>query len=76
LEHATIEAEIERAQQRVASRFDCVTWNWQDLMGGPGGSYGWALARPPMMAVDLTHLSAAGYRETAHALAHSLGWEQ
>ena len=43
-------------------------------MGGPGGSYGWALNMPPLMGRDLTHLSRDGYKRTGDALAHSLGW--
>lgn len=74
LRYSHIHQQIEQIQRRVGSRFDCAAWNWQGLMGGPGGSYGWALARPSLMGHDLIHLSAEGYRKTGHALAHSLGW--
>ena len=42
--------------------------------GGAGGAYRWLYADPPLMASDLTHLTPAGYRRTAGALARSLGW--
>ncbi|MEW9584169.1 hypothetical protein [Paraburkholderia sp. DGU8] len=71
-----IHQQIEEVQQQVGRQFDCGAWNWQDLMGGPGGSYGWALAAPSLMGTDLTHLSPEGYRKTGHALATSLGWEE
>lgn len=74
LHFARIHAEIEAVQTQVGAQFNCVEWNWQDLMGGPGGSYGWALATPRYAGHDLTHLTAAGYRLTANALANSLGW--
>lgn len=66
--------QITEAQARIGARFGCVEWNWQALMGGEGGSYGWALRRPPLMGPDLTHLTAAGYKLTGEALAHSLGF--
>jgi lysophospholipase L1-like esterase len=75
LKFGRIHAQIEAEQQRVGRQFSCSTWNWQDLMGGPGGSYGWRFATPPLMGNDLTHLSTEGYKRTAHALARSLGWE-
>jgi hypothetical protein len=65
---------IETAQSRIGARFGCVAWNWQALMGGEGGSYGWALHQPPLMGPDLTHLTPAGYKLTGQALAHSLGF--
>ena len=65
---------IEATQREVGRRFGCAVWNWQDLMGGPGGNYGWFYAAPPLMGHDLTHLSAAGYEQTGQALARSLGW--
>jgi lysophospholipase L1-like esterase len=75
LKFGRIHQQIENLQQQVGKQFNCTAWNWQDLMGGPGGSYGWGLATPPLMGRDLTHLSPEGYRRTAHALARSLGWE-
>ncbi len=74
LNYARIHQRIEGIQRQVGQRFGCVAWNWQDLMGGPGGSYGWAHARPSMMGRDLIHLSPSGYQRTGQALAKSLGW--
>jgi hypothetical protein len=75
LRFSRIHQQIEQIQRTVGRQFNCVAWNWQDLMGGPGGSYGWALGTPSLMNRDLTHLSPEGYKRTAHALAQSLGWE-
>jgi hypothetical protein len=66
--------DIEAVQALVGPRFGCARWNWQALMGGAGGSYGWARNGPPWMGRDLTHLTAAGYRLTGEALARSLGF--
>ena len=75
LAYSRVHQQIEGIQRTVGGRFGCVAWNWQGLMGGPGGSYGWARAQPSLMGRDLIHLSPDGYRRTGHALAHSLGWE-
>ena len=61
-------------QSEVGARLGCAAWNWQSLMGGPGGSYGWANHNPPLVGSDLTHLTGAGYKRTGEALARSLGW--
>jgi len=74
LKYARNHQQIATTQREVGQRFGCAAWNWQDLMGGPGGSYGWYYADPPLMGQDLTHLSAAGYQRTGQALARSLGW--
>jgi hypothetical protein len=74
LKYARIHQQIGAVQAEVGAQFGCAAWSWQDLMGGPGGSYGWALATPRTMGRDLTHLTGAGYRLTANALAKSLGW--
>ncbi len=65
---------IEAAQSQIGARFGCAHWNWQALMGGEGGSYGWARREPPLMGPDLTHLTPSGYKLTGEALAHSLGF--
>jgi lysophospholipase L1-like esterase len=70
-----IHQQIAAIQSEVGERFGCVAWDWQSLMGGPGGSYGWFYARPSLMNSDLTHLSPAGYQQTGQALARSLGWQ-
>jgi lysophospholipase L1-like esterase len=74
LKFAHVHEQISRIQAEVAPRFNCAAWDWQAFMGGPGGAYGWATASPTLMARDLIHLSATGYRRTAAALARSLGW--
>ena len=66
--------DIEAIQVQTGAGFGCAHWNWQSLMGGPGGGYGWALHQPSLMGRDLTHLTAAGYRLTGEALARSLGF--
>jgi lysophospholipase L1-like esterase len=76
LSYARVHQRIEQIQQRVGSRFRCEAWNWQDLMGGPGGSYGWARSNPSLMGRDLIHLSPDGYRLTGRSLARSLGWSR
>ena len=74
LMYSQIHQKIEAIQRHVGERFNCAAWNWQALMGGEGGSYGWARAKPALMGHDLTHLSGEGYKRTGEALARSLGW--
>lgn len=74
LMYGRIHQQIEGIQRQVGRRFGCSVWSWQGLMGGPGGSYGWAHAHPSMMGRDLIHLSPDGYRRAGTALAHSLNW--
>jgi len=74
LAYSRVHQQIENTQREVGSRFGCVAWSWQGLMGGQGGSYGWAHAQPSLMGRDLIHLSPDGYRRTGRALAKSLGW--
>lgn len=74
LTYGRVHQSIETTQKQVGARYGCVVWSWQDLMGGPGGSYGWAHAQPSLMGRDLIHLSPDGYRLTGRSLAHSLGW--
>jgi lysophospholipase L1-like esterase len=74
MKFANIHDEISQVQAEVGARYQCAFWDWQEFMGGAGGSYGWANVAPPLMSRDLTHLTSAGYRRTAAALAASLGW--
>jgi lysophospholipase L1-like esterase len=74
LAYSYVHRQIETTQREVGVRYGCAAWSWQGLMGGPGGSYGWANARPGLMGRDLIHLSPDGYRLTGRSLAHSLGW--
>jgi len=66
--------DVAAIQSDVGARFGCASWDWQGLMGGAGGSYGWARNTPPLMGQDLTHMTNAGYRLTGEALARSLGF--
>lgn len=72
--YSRVHQRIEQIQRQVGSQYGCAVWSWQDLMGGPGGSYGWALADPSLMGRDLTHFTSTGYRLVARSLAQSLGW--
>ncbi len=74
LRFARIHRRIAQAQAEIGARFGCVAWDWQDYMGGPGGSYGWAFSDPVLIGGDLTHMTMRGYRRTGQALAKSLGW--
>jgi len=74
LTFSRIHQQIESTQAEIGAQYNCVAWDWQDVMGGSGGSYGWALATPPLMGRDLTHLSRDGYKRSGEALARSLGW--
>jgi len=74
LQYARIHKSIAAVQAELAPKYNCATFDWQAMMGGAGGNYGWAYNDPRLMGRDLTHLTPAGYRRTAAALAHSLGW--
>jgi lysophospholipase L1-like esterase len=74
LRYARIHEQIARIQGRVGAQYGCVTWDWQRYMGGPGSMYWWARQTPALAAPDLIHLTPAGYRRTATALARSIGW--
>ena len=74
LKYSRIHQQITRIQSDVGARFGCAVWDWQRLMGGTGSIYAWARVTPPLAAPDLIHLTLAGYRRSAAALAQSLGW--
>lgn len=74
LKYSRIHQQITRIQADVGDDFGCVVWDWQRYMGGPGSIYRWARETPPLAATDLIHLTPAGYRRTASAVAESLGW--
>lgn len=74
LSHSRALAMASEVQARVAAASGCGFWDWRGMMGGDGGAYGWFNAAPPLMGPDLTHLTPAGYRLTADALARSLGF--
>ena len=62
-------------QAEVGKRYNCASWDWQAFMGGPASMYSWVLSMPPLAAKDLTHLTPAGYRQSAGAVARALGWD-
>jgi hypothetical protein len=74
LKFARVHREITEVQAEVGRHYGCASWDWQAFMGGPAGIYSWVLSTPPRAARDLTHLTPAGYRESAAALARALGW--
>jgi len=74
LKYSHIHQEIARIQGNVGAKYGCALWDWQRSMGGTGSIYGWARATPALAASDLIHLTLAGYRRSAAALAQSIGW--
>jgi len=56
---------VARVQREIAPEYGCVTWNLQEATGGPGSVFRWRLFEPPLMAGDLIHFSAEGYKELA-----------
>lgn len=76
LRYAEIHRQIAGIQSDVGARYQCAAWHWQALMGGRGGAYRWIHHEPRWMAGDLTHLTAAGYRQTGDALAQLFGWRK
>ena len=74
LKYSRIHQEITRIQGGVGAKYGCALWDWQRSMGGTGSIYAWARATPALAAPDLIHLTLAGYRRSAAALAQSLGW--
>jgi lysophospholipase L1-like esterase len=61
--------EIASVQRRLGAEFGCGFWDWQAAMGGAGAARRWALASPPLMQDDLTHLTARGYEASARSFA-------
>ena len=72
--YARVHSEISLVQAEVGRRYNCASWDWQAFMGGPASIYSWVLSSPPKAARDLTHLTPAGYRQSAAGLAKALGW--
>jgi hypothetical protein len=75
LKYARVHRDITEVQAEVGRKYNCASWDWQAFMGGPASMYSWVLATPPRAAKDLTHLTPAGYRQSADAVARALGWE-
>lgn len=74
LHYARIHARINAVQAEVAAARGCLHFDWQRSMGGPGSSYDYARAKPPLMSGDLIHLTRAGTRRAANEFARFLGW--
>lgn len=74
LRYARLHEQVAAIQQEVAAQAGCASWSMQAAMGGPGTAYPWARATPPLMAGDLLHFTAAGYRELARRFAADFGW--
>lgn len=74
LAYSKIHADIARVQREVAADAGCVAWSMQDAMGGPGTSYRWAQQSPALMAKDLIHFTAAGYRQLARDFFREMSW--
>jgi hypothetical protein len=75
LKYARVHHEITEVQGDVGRKYNCASWDWQAFMGGPASMYSWALSTPARAARDLTHLTPAGYRQSADAVARALGWD-
>lgn len=71
-----VHAQINRIQKELGEAHGCVAWSAQEAMGGPGSAYRWGLQKPPLMARDLIHFTAAGYQELAKRLAKDMGWSE
>ena len=74
LRFALVHKQVNAIQAHVGALYGCRNWDWQLAMGGVGSAYRWARATPPLMARDLVHLTAEGYRESAGSLARHIGW--
>jgi GDSL-like Lipase/Acylhydrolase family len=72
--YSRIHAAIGQAQREVAAAAGCGAWSMMDAMGGPGQSYAWARATPPLMARDLIHFTVPGYQRFAQKFARDMGW--
>lgn len=74
LHYARLHEQVAAIQQEVAAQAGCASWSMQAAMGGTGTAYTWARATPALMAGDLLHFTAAGYRELARRFAADFGW--
>lgn len=57
---------VARVQREVAPEFGCASWDLQAVTGGPGSVFRWR--ELSLMAPDLIHFSAEGYKELARRL--------
>ena len=74
LPYARIHETISQTQAKIAPKFGCQAWSWQEAMGGKGGIYRWLYRKPSLAQRDLIHLTAEGYRHSANLFAQKL-WE-
>ena len=74
--YSRIHEQISRIQQTVGQQVGCGFWDWQQAMGGPGGSYAWLKHSPTLMARDLIHLTVAGYQESARLFSQEMRFEE
>jgi hypothetical protein len=56
---------VAAAQREVGQEFGCAAWDVQAATGGPGSVFRWREHQPALMAQDLLHFSAEGYKELA-----------
>jgi hypothetical protein len=71
LKYAAVHRQIAMAQRQVGAAYGCGFWDWQGAMGGIGAALRWALAKPPLMQPDLTHMTAQGYEASGRAFART-----
>jgi hypothetical protein len=64
--------DVRAIQRRVALQDHVAVWDWAASMGGIGGAYDWATARPPLMQPDHVHYTVAGGLRLATRLQNDL----
>jgi hypothetical protein len=75
LVYSRVHEQISRIQQTVSQQYGCGFWDWQQAMGGAGGSYAWLKQSPTLMARDLIHLTVAGYQTSARLFSQEMRFE-
>lgn len=63
---------VARVQREVGPSYGCATWDLQAATGGLGSVFRWRLLSPPLMAPDLIHFTAEGYKEVARRMYRAL----
>lgn len=61
---------ISRIQDTLSRESGCQFWNWQTAMGANIAR--WASANPPLAQTDWTHLTGAGYAQSARLFAAAM----
>lgn len=59
---------VARVQREVGPEHGCATWDLQAATGGLGSVFRWRQYEPVLMAPDLIHFTAEGYKEVARRL--------